>query len=125
MAKIRRKAPLSEHQQHVLNTIAYMTKANIVVYNARIAVIRDPEDTVSPGGIIIPDAAQRKIPRGTVVGVGLGVSMADDAPGTKIGDQVMYTKYNPTLFTIKLPNGETSDLEIMHVSDLYIGWRTP
>lgn len=122
--KLNRKV-LTEHQQHVLNTIAYMVKANIVVYNARIAVIRDPEDEVTKGGIIIPEIGKKKIPRGTVVGVGLGVDMDMDAPGTKVGDQVMYTKYNPTLFSINLPNGEQANLELMHVTDLYLGWRTP
>ena len=131
MAKIRRKKPLSEHEQHVLNVMAYMRKANIVVYNARIAVIRDPEDSVSKGGIIIPEEAKRKHLRGTVVGVGLGVDagpLDEDgygAAGYELGDKVMFTKYNPILFTINLPNGEEANLELMHVSDLYIGWRMP
>jgi len=127
MAKIRRKKPLSDYEQQCLNTIAYMQKANIVVFNARIAVLREPPEEVTKGGIIIPEQGKRKIPKGTVVGIGLGVDVSDDddVAGFRVGDKVMYTKYNPTLFGITLPTGEEVQLELMHVSDLYIGWRTP
>lgn len=117
---------LSEHEQFVLDVAAYLKAANIVVFNARIAVVRDPEDEVSKGGIIIPDEAKRKLPRGTVVGIGLGVEdNGVDVAGYRIGDRVMFTKYNPILFTISLPDGREANLELMHVSDLYLGWRMP
>jgi co-chaperonin GroES (HSP10) len=122
--KVTRKV-LTEHEQHILNVMAFIQKSGIVFYNARVAVIRDPEDSVTKGGIVIPDQAKRKIPRGTVVGIGLGVELAEDAPGTKIGDKVMYTKYNPILFNLPMPNGDEANIELMHVSDLYIGWRLP
>lgn len=121
--KLNRKV-LTEHEQHVLNTIAYIQKAGVVFYNARVAVIRDQEDAVSKGGIIIPEEAKRKHLRGTVIGVGLGVD-ADGIAGYEVGDQVMFTKYNPIQFDLPLPNGEVSHIELMHISDLYIGWRTP
>lgn len=115
-----------EHADYVRDVIAYMKAANIVVFNARVAVIRDPEDEVTKGGIIIPEEGKRKLPRGTVVGVGLGVDdPAGDTAGFQIGDKVMFTKYNPILFGINLPDGREAMLELMHVSDLYIGWRHP
>ena len=124
--KMKIAPKLSEHEQLVLDVIAYLRVSGMVVFNARIAVIRDPEDEVSPGGIIIPEEAKRKIPRGTVVGIGLGVEVkGEDVAGYVVGDKVMYTKYNPILFGITLPNGREANLELMHVSDLYLGWRLP
>lgn len=121
--KLKRKG-LTDHEQHILNVVAYINKSGIVFYNSRVAVIRDEEDSVSKGGIIIPDLAKRKTLRGTVVGVGLGVD-ADGIAGYEILDKVMFTKYNPIEFMLPLPNGEEARIELMHISDLYIGWRMP
>lgn len=113
---------MTEHEEHVINVTAAIQATGMVVYNARIAVIRDPDEDVTKGGIIIPEEAKRKEPRGTVVAIGLGVEEGD-MTGYAIGDRVMYTKYNPILFGIVMPDGEKVNLELMHVSDLYIGWR--
>lgn len=125
MARNMQIAPKKdEHEEFVQDVIAYIQASGLVVFNARVAVIRDPEDDVSAGGIIIPDEAKRKIPRGTVVGIGLGIEEdGSDVAGYKIGDKVMYTKYNPILFGVNLPDGREAHLELMHVSDLYLGWR--
>ena len=113
------------HDSFVRDVIAGIQAQGIVFYNARIAVVRDPEDDVTKGGIIIPDQAKRKEPSGIVVGVGLGVDKGEDTilAGTQLGDRVMYTKYNPITFKITLPDGRDATLELLHVSDLYIGWR--
>jgi chaperonin GroES len=114
----------SDHERYVLDVIAGIEAQNLVFYGQRIAVVRDPEEEVSKGGIIIPDEAKRKEPRGTVVGVGLGVDIDDDVvSGLRVGDRVMFTKYNPIQFNITLPDGAVAKLDLMHVSDLYIGWR--
>lgn len=116
----------ASHEDFVRDVIAYIKAANIVVFNARIAVIREPEEEVTKGGIIIPEEGKRKLPRGTVVAVGLGVEQdGSDVAGYRVGDQVMFTKYNPILFGINLPDGREVNLELMHVSDLYLGWRLP
>lgn len=115
---------LPEHEQFVIDVAAYIKASGMVVYNARIAIIRDPEDEVSTGGIIIPEEAKRKHLRGTVVGIGLGVDVDGDIAGYRVLDKVMFTKYNPILFGIDLPDGREVKLELMHVSDLYLGWRT-
>ena len=115
---------MSKHDDLVMDTIAGIKAQGLVIYGQRIAVMRDPEDDVSKGGIIIPDEAKRKEPRGTVVAVGLGVTDDEDMlVGTEPGDRVMYTRYNPITFMIHLPDGQEVTLELMHVSDLYIGWR--
>jgi co-chaperonin GroES (HSP10) len=116
---------VTEHQEFVRDVIAGIIATGVIIYGPRIAVIRDPEEEVSKGGIILPEQARRKEPRGTVVAIGLGVDRDEDDPvaGMAVGDRVMYTKYNPILFNITLPNGQEAGLELMHVSDLYIGWR--
>lgn len=116
---------MNEHQLFVNDVIAGIKATGIVIYGPRIAVIRDPEEEKTKGGLFIPDQARRKEPRGTVVALGLGVDQDTEDPiaGMKVGDRVMYTKYNPILFNITLPDGQEAGLELMHVSDLYIGWR--
>ena len=116
---------MAEHASFVRDVIAGIQALGIVFYNARVAVVRDPEEDMTKGGLFIPEQAKRKEPRGTVVGVGLGVDKGEDTvlAGTEIGDQVMYTKYNPITFNITLPDGRGATLELVHVSDLYIGWR--
>jgi chaperonin GroES len=115
---------MSDHEDLVMDAIAGLAAQGLVIYGQRIAVLRDPEDVVSKGGIIIPDEAKRKEPRGTVVGIGLGVELDEDImAGLQVGDKVMYTKYNPITFKVSLPDGQDVTLELMHVSDLYLGWR--
>ena len=115
----------TEHEQLVQDVIAGIQAMGIVFYNARVAVIRDPEEEMTKGGLYIPEQAKRKEPRGTIVGIGMGVDRGEDTiiAGTQIGDRVMYTKYNPIAFGITLPDGRTVALELLHVSDLYIGER--
>lgn len=115
---------MTEHQEFVADVIAGLKAMDIVIYGPRIAVIRDPEEEQTRGGIFLPETARKKEPRGTVVAIGLGVENEGDVLyGFEIGDRVMYTKYNPILFTVNLPDGREAGLELMHVSDLYIGWR--
>lgn len=115
-----------DHMEFVRDVIAGIKAMGMVFYNTRIAVVRDPAETQTKGGILLPDQAQRKEPTGVVVGVGLGVDAGDEesvTAGMRIGDRVMYTKYNPTEFRVTLPDGRDAKVELMHVSDLYIGWR--
>lgn len=116
---------MQTHEDFVKDVIAGLFATGVIIYGPRIAVIRDPEEETSKGGIYLPETARKKEPRGTVVAIGLGVERDEDDPvaGMQIGDRVMYTKYNPILFNITLPDGRTAALELMHISDLYIGWR--
>jgi chaperonin GroES len=115
----------TKHQGFVADVAAGLKAQGVIIYGPRIAVIRDPEEETSKGGIILPEQARTKEPRGTVVAVGLGVDVDEDDPvaGMVVGDRVMYTKYTPIAFTITIPDGREAKLELMHVSDLYIGWR--
>lgn len=67
--------------------------------NNQILVRRDPEDTVSPGGIVIPDAAHNpQLPRGrgVVVATGPGAKHPKTGarlePSVKKGDRVVFSK---------------------------------
>jgi chaperonin GroES len=65
----------------------------------RIVVLPEEKETVSKGGIIIPDTAQDKPMKGKVVAVGKGLVMETGirAPmDIEIGDTVYYGKYAGT-----------------------------
>lgn len=113
-----------EHKEFVTDVIAGLKALGIIAYGTRVAVVRDPErDKI--GSIFVPDTAKRKEPRGHVVLRGMGLDLLENSQiaGLKVGDHVMYTKYNPIDFFVTLPNGEEVRLELMDVSDLYLGWR--
>jgi chaperonin GroES len=63
----------------------------------RVLVKPDGAETVTSGGILLPDAAQDKPTRGTVVAVGPGrLNKAGDrvAVSVSVGDVVIYGKYS-------------------------------
>ncbi|HEX5552244.1 MAG TPA: co-chaperone GroES [Chitinophagaceae bacterium] len=63
------------------------------------------------GGIIIPDTAQEKPQKGTVVAAGPGKK--DEPVTVKVGDSVLYGKYSGTEITV-----EGDDYLIMRESDI-------
>ena len=60
----------------------------------RVLVEPKPAETVTAGGIIIPDTAKEKPQEGTVVAVGPGKK--DEPMTVKVGDKVLYGKYSGT-----------------------------
>ncbi len=65
----------------------------------RILVKPDPEEETTPGGIVLPDTAQEKPQKGTVVAVGEGALTEDGTRlpiEVKVGDRVIYSKYGGT-----------------------------
>jgi len=67
--------------------------------NDRVLVKRLEEETVTAGGIIIPDSAKEKPMRGEIIAVGPG-KVADDGKRTALsvaaGDKVLFNKYAGT-----------------------------
>ena len=62
----------------------------------RLVVKRWEEDQVSPGGIVIPDAAKEKPVKGEVVAVGNGKPLDNGDVRkleVKVGDKVLFGKY--------------------------------
>jgi len=69
----------------------------------RIVVETAAKEEVTAGGIILPDSAQEKPQRGTVLAVGPGKRLDSGqlAPvDVKVGDVVLYGKYSGTEVTV-------------------------
>lgn len=69
---------------------------NIRPLQDRIIVERLEEETVTAGGLIIPDSAKEKPQQGRVVAVGNGKKTDDGkviALDVKVGDKVLFGKY--------------------------------
>lgn len=64
-----------------------------------IVIRQDDADEVSPGGILLPDAAQSKPTKGTVIATGPGKMLDDGTRGpmdVSEGDMVMYASFGGT-----------------------------
>jgi chaperonin GroES len=88
-----------------------MSQLSIKPLADRVVIEAALAETKTLSGIIIPDTAQEKPQKGTVVAVGSGTK--DHDMTVKIGDVVLYGKYAGT--ELKL---EGKDFLIMRESDL-------
>jgi len=77
----------------------------------RVLILPAKAETKTLSGIIIPDTAQEKPQKGSVVAVGMGAK--EHTMEVKIGDNVLYSKYSGT--ELKL---EGEDYLMMRESDL-------
>lgn len=81
-----------------------------------ILIEREDGNTVTAGGILLPDSAKEKPARGTVLAVGNGKLLKDGSRSTfqvKPGDRVLFTSYAG--IDVK---GYDRDLLIMFESDV-------
>ena len=87
--------------------------ANLTIKPLADRVIVEPAaaETKTASGIIIPDTAQEKPQKGTVVAVGNGKK--DEPMTVSVGDTVLYGKYAGTEFKY-----DGSDFLIMRESDI-------
>lgn len=88
-----------------------MSKINITPLADRVIIQQAEAETTTTSGIIIPDTAQEKPQKGTVIAVGKGTK--DNPMTVKAGDTVLYGKYAGTELK---HNG--SDYMIMKESDI-------
>ncbi|MBX2846553.1 MAG: co-chaperone GroES [Saprospiraceae bacterium] len=88
-----------------------MAELNITPLADRVVVQPAEAETTTASGIIIPDTAQEKPQKGSVVAVGSGKK--DEPMTVKIGDAVLYGKYSGTEITI-----DGNDYLIMRESDI-------
>ena len=88
-----------------------MTKINITPLADRVIIQQAEAETTTASGIIIPDTAQEKPQKGTVIAVGKGTK--DNPMTVKAGDNILYGKYAGTELKY---NG--SDYIIMKESDI-------
>ena len=88
-----------------------MKKINMIPLADRVIVQQAEAETTTASGIIIPDSAQEKPQRGTVVAVGEGTK--ENSMTVKVGDNILYGKYAGTELKY---NG--TDYMIMKESDI-------
>ena len=84
---------------------------NIKPLADRVLVEPAAAETTTTSGIIIPDTAQEKPQKGTIVAIGAGKK--DEPMTVKVGDTVLYGKYSGT--ELKL---EGKDFLIMRETDI-------
>jgi chaperonin GroES len=71
-------------------------KSRLIPLGDRVVVKREKAETTTSGGIVLPDSAQDKPQKGSVISVGDGHTKSD---GTKIsltvkeGDRVLFSSY--------------------------------
>ena len=83
----------------------------------RVIVKPAKAEEVTKSGIVLPDTAQEKPQRGTVLAVGPGKTKDDGtrvAVDVKVDDVVIYSKYGGT--DVKI---EGEDYKILRVDDIY------
>ncbi len=85
---------------------------NIKPLADRVLIEPAPAETTTASGIIIPDTAQEKPQKGTVVAVGPGTK--DVNMEVKVGDTVLYGKYSGTELEV-----EGGDYLIMREADIF------
>jgi chaperonin GroES len=76
--------------------------------NDRVVIKPEEVESVTKGGIIIPDTAKEKPLRGTVVAIGASVTQLEE------GQKVLYGKYAGQTMPY-----EGEDLVIMRVDDVF------
>lgn len=74
------------------------TKLTIRPLADRVIVQPAAAETMTKGGIIIPDTAKEKPQKGTIVAAGPGKK--DEPVTVKVGDSVLYGKYSGTEINI-------------------------
>jgi len=88
-----------------------MSKINIAPLGERVIIKQEEAETKTKSGIIIPDTAQEKPQKGTVVAVGNGTK--ENPMTVTTGDTVLYGKYAGTEL-----KHEEKDYLIMKESDI-------
>ena len=84
---------------------------NIKPLADRVVVEPASAETTTASGIIIPDTAQEKQQKGTIVAIGNGKK--DEPLTVKVGDTILYGKYSGSELKY-----EGKDLMIMRESDI-------
>ena len=98
-------------QKHFSFNTIKIYDMNITPLADRVLVEPAAAETTTASGIIIPDTAQEKPQKGTIVSVGTGKK--DEPMTVKIGDTVLYGKYSGTELKF-----EGKDFLIMREADI-------
>ena len=82
----------------------------------RVVVQREASEERTAGGIVLPDSAQDKPARGTVINVGDGKLLEDgrrSALQVKVGDRVIFSSYAGEVFKV-----DDEELLLMREDDI-------
>lgn len=93
-----------------------MAKISIRPLDDRVVVEPLAAEATTAGGIVLPDAAQEKPQRGTVVAVGPGKLLDSGERGelsVAVGDEVIFGKYGGTEIEV-----DGHDVKILRESDI-------
>ena len=93
-----------------------MAKINLRPLDDRIVVKPLEAEETTAGGIVLPDSAQEKPQRGTVVAVGPGKLLDSGQRGElsiAVGDEVIYGRYGGTDIEV-----DGSEVKILRESDV-------
>ena len=93
-----------------------MAKISIRPLDDRVVIEPMAAEETTAGGIVLPDAAQEKPQRGTVVAVGPGKLLDSGERGelsVTVGDEVIFGKYGGTEIEV-----DGKDVKILRESDI-------
>lgn len=93
-----------------------MAKLKLRPLDDRVVVKPEDAESTTAGGIVLPDSAQEKPQRGTVVAVGPGRLMDSGNRGTlsvAVGDVVIYGKYGGSDIEV-----DGNEVKILRESDI-------
>ena len=79
------------------------SKVSLQPLGDKVVVARDESEDITAGGIVLPDSAQDKPSRGTIVAVGTGKLLDDGSRGemqVKKGNRILFTAYAPETINI-------------------------
>ena len=92
------------------------TKTKLQPLGDRVVVRRDSSEETTAGGIVLPDSAQDKPARGTVLSVGNGKLLDDGTRGeiqVKVNDKVLFSSYAGETFKV-----DDEELLLMREDDI-------
>lgn len=93
-----------------------MAKIKIRPLDDRVVVEPEAAEATTAGGIVLPDSAQEKPQRGTVIAVGPGKLLDNGNRGTlsvAVGDVVIYGKYGGSELEV-----DGNEVKILRESDI-------
>ena len=92
------------------------TKIKLQPLGDRVVVEREEAETVTAGGIVLPDTAKDKPARGKIISIGDGRLLDNGTRSpfqVKVGDRVLFSSYAGDTFKLG-----TRELLLMHEEDI-------
>ncbi len=107
-------------QREVMTVAAEFAAQKRILFGERVAFIVDPPDT-QVGLIDLPEGTSLRKQSGTIVMVGVDVDTTKHR--VRVGDRILFTKYEPQEIALSRLDGTEVSVSITHVFDLFVGWE--